>query len=266
MKSEAKNQSYNYSELYSEYFFRRQNGPIKNCPEHTLIFVFAGELLVQDGNIETTIRKGQYIFLRKDSNIILLRNSLNEESFSGVFLGFNRSFLCEFYRLMNKTCLPYNDERFSNNIIELPCNPYMDSMYISLRPYFDWNIQPVKAVLEIKLMEAVFSLLQTDPRFYNSLFGFLKPWETNVSAEIPSDSIKRYHCHKGNTVSTMQEDIKWLYMFGQPRLFITQKMEADYIKKKNAGKTAEIYFEVNYRDNAQLIEALRNHYGKLPPN
>lgn len=270
MKSDnRKNQTYSYSDFYSEYFFHNTDSKPKPSPEHTLVFVFSGELIVQEGIKETKIQKGEYIFLRKDTNIILERNSGNGESFSSIFIGLNRNFLGEFYRLMNKERIPKNNEEFPNSVIELPRSPCMDSMYVSLMPYFEWNKQPTKAVLEIKLIEAVFSLLYTDQKFYHCLFGFLKPWIPDLYTESSPHSIyskiEKYY-FDNNIIIPTNDKAKLLCLLKQPRLILHKNIETAYIRKKKGGRTSDIYIEVNYHDDTQLIEAIHNHYNTCLPN
>lgn len=251
MKSDSqRTQTYSYTELYSEYFFHKQNSDIGTCPEYTLIFVFSGELTVRYGSDKTSLRKGEYIFLRQDSRTILLRSSYNDEVFSGAFLGFHRSFLCEFHRLFSLSdTYPYED-RFGKSIVEITRNPYMDSMYVSLLPYFEWESQPSEEVLEIKLTEAVLSLLQIDLNFYNYLFGF--PAQKEVSKHLK--------------LCNNQNEIKHLYRFNLSSTITSRKMEANYIRKEKAGQTSDIYFEVIYRDIGQSSTLTHHHYDTLTLN
>lgn len=270
MKSDKiQNPIYSYSDFYSEYFFHNTTGKTKESPEHTLIFVFSGELIVKDGTSEKTVRKGEYIFLRKNAKIILERKACNGESFNSVFLGLNRNFLKEFYRLMNKGCMPTEESQFSNNIIELSRNPYLDSMYVSLIPYVESaNTRPVNSVLEIKLMEAVFSLLQIDRKFYYYLFDFLQPWERNnsIAKEHNCDITPSfYDLPLSDSISVIQKDANWLCMFGKPQIVISKKMEADYIQKKGNGKASDIYMEVTYREDARLT-GIPDYYNSFPAN
>lgn len=251
MKSDSqKTQTYSYVELYSEYFFHKQNGDIGTCPEYTLVFVFSGELTVKDCFGKTSLRKGEYIFLRQDSRTILLRSTYNDEVFSGAFLGFHRSFLCEFHRLFSQSDAFPRENRFSKSIVTITRNPYMDSMYVSLLPYFEWESQPSEEVLEIKLTEAVLSLLQTDLNFYNYLFGF--PAQKEVSKYLK--------------LCNNQNEIEHLCRFNLSGTNPSGKMVANYIRKEKAGKTSDIYFEVGYRDNKQSSTLTYHHYDTLTLN
>lgn len=244
-----RNQIYSYAQLYSEYFFHKPDGDTRTSPEYTLIFVFSGELTVNNGDSKTNLRKGEYIFLRRDSRTILVRSSYNEETFSGAFLGFHRSFLCEFYRLFNEPDTQPDENQSGSSVIKITRNPYMDSMYLSLLPYLDWKSQPSNAVLEIKLAEAVFGLLQTNRNFYNYLFGLLTQQGDN-------EQLKLY---------TIGKEEIGLCLFGLPRSVISGGMEASYIRMKKAGKTSDIYFEVSYPGNRQII-TLHGYYNNITLN
>lgn len=243
-------QTYSYTELYSKYFFHKRNYDIGACPEYTLIFVFSGELTVRYSSNKTTLRKGEYIFLRQDSRTTLLRSSYNEEVFSGAFLGFHRSFLCEFHRLFSQSDAFPCEDLFGKSIVKITRNPYMDSMYVSLLPYFEWESQPSEEVLEIKLIEAVLSLLQTDLNLYYYLFGF--PIHQEAS--------------KHSKLYNIQNDIKHLCLFNLSSSITSGKIETNYIKKEKAGKTSDIYFEVSYRDNGQSTTLTHRHYNAYTLN
>lgn len=171
MESEKlKCKTYNYPDIFSDYFFRKETKCKQKCPDHVLILVYSGELIVRLGENEVRIKKGEYVFLCHDINIILERKSVDGQSFKSTFMGFSSSFLNEFYRNLNKKKVPQNIGSFNNSIIEISKNPFIDSLYLSMKPYFYWNAEPIKRVLEIKLTEAVYSLLAADKRFFSCLF------------------------------------------------------------------------------------------------
>lgn len=94
--------TYTYPEIFSGYFFHDTTNNVRSCPEHALVFVISGELTVHCECGTTTVEKGEYIFLRKDTNTILERKSSGNEPFRSVFMGLNYSFLKKLRPVIDK--------------------------------------------------------------------------------------------------------------------------------------------------------------------
>ncbi|MCC8146340.1 MAG: hypothetical protein LIO93_07895, partial [Bacteroidales bacterium] len=244
---------YNYSDIFSKYFFQKDTDNLRNCPEHVLIFVFSGELTVYYHDLTVTVGKGEYIFLRKDVNTLLVRKSLKNEPFRSVFMGLSISFLREFYRNMNKNKMPETNEKFQKNVIELTKNPYLDSIYISMLPYLKDNLKPMQPILEIKMMEAVLGLLLLDERFYPCLFDCCKLWKDDIMKFLNQNytSMVRLGENEGASHSL------WI---------ISKKLETAYTKMQQGEKVADIYIEVSYKDVVRFIKAFERQYGFSPLN
>jgi len=224
---------YNYHKIFSEYFFHEDVAGKHICPDHVLILVYSGELIIRSGSQEVSVTKGEYIFLCHDVNIILEKKSFNGQPFKSTFMGFSRSFLNEFYHNLNKKKIPKNTGNFNKNIVEIAKNPYIESLYISMQPYFQWNTDPIKKVLEIKLTEAVYCLLGIDKRFFSCLFGA----HTKDATLCTSEYILYPHCTS------------------------TKCLETAYLKLQDGDKTTDIYMEVGYKNIRDIIKVYDNQYG-----
>lgn len=229
---------YNYPDIFSEFFFNDTCGCKPSCPDRVLILVYSGELLVRTNQQAGSVRVGQggYIFLCRDENIILEKKSFDGQPFRSTFIGFSWSFLGEFYLNLNKKKIPENKERFKKSMIEITRNPYMESLYISLQTYFQWDIEPIKNVLEIKLTEAVYCLLRTDKRFFSCLFDTVQKNNKNIRC-TPSSSL-------------------------HPRCTTTIKcLETAYLKLQDGENTTGIYMEVGYKNIRNIMQIYDNRYG-----
>lgn len=262
---------YNYPDIYSEYIFRNASETVRPCPPYTLIFVFAGELIVSNKEQETTIRKGEYIFLRKDMHTFLKRNSFEGESFSSIFMGFNPDFLREFYRGMKEKDRCGKTGDFAGSIIELPCNPYLESMYISLIPYVHRHFEPMRQIVEIKLMEAVFSLLLTDDKFYSCLFD-VKNMRDNNLFTLTVDTHTESE-DKGRSTPFFDYDLLSSYFRDKQHCKISsllckivKKSEANYIRILHNNKGATLYMEAGYSNVTRFTRILAGNYVFRQPN
>lgn len=244
---------YNYSDIFLKYFFLNDTGFPRVSPEHVLIFVFSGELIVHCGSHKVTVNKGEYIFLRKDSDTQLERRPAQGEPFRSVFMGLSLSFLREFYRNMNKRNIPETSAGFDKSVVELKKNPYLDSIYISMLPYLKENQMPVQPILEIRMMEAVLGLLLLDERFYPCLFDCCRPWKNdimkflnqNYTGDISPGQLRQ-------TPGTL-----WI---------ISKKLETAYMEVQQGEAITDIYIEIGYKDVARFIEAFEKQYGFTPLN
>lgn len=264
-------QTYSYPEIFSRYFFHGEDNSIRPCPEYTLIFVFSGELTISRQKIQTTLRKGQYIFLRKDNQTHLTRKISGREPLSSVFMGFTHNFLNEFHRNMKKKAIGKNTGSFPANIIQIPCNPYLESMYVSLLPYLHHNIQPIRQIVEIKLMEAIFSLLLTDEKFYTCLFDFPEAEETHniqhtTDRYLPNHTecnLSEFSC---SDLSTSYFRNKITNQATCLQCKMTKELEAEYIRLHHQNTAVNIYMEAGYKNVARFTRIFDTPYGFTTPN
>ena len=90
----------------------------------------------------------------------------------------------------------------------------------------------MKQVLEIKLMEAVYSLILTDERFYSCLFDFDKSETEEYEIEYTTCSVSR-----------------------PQSCYITQEMDSSYIIMRNHNQVTDVYLDVTYRNVARFLNA-----------
>ena len=131
-----------------------------------ILFAFAGELTIEYDNKNTTVKKGEYVFLKHNTMIAICEKG----QFRGAYIEFSKSFLSVFHKNLIKRENQFNSDIFENKIIKLDQTPYTQSLYISLIPYFEWGIKPSDDLLKIKQLEGVYCLLMSDDRFYSCLF------------------------------------------------------------------------------------------------
>ncbi|MDU1892681.1 MAG: hypothetical protein E6767_18520 [Dysgonomonas sp.] len=225
---------YNYEDIFRKYFFLSKTSCHRTCPDYVLIFVFSGKLTIRKRKENITVEEGEYIFLRKDIEIILIRESSNNKAFKSIFMGLNHSFLREFYRNIDKENIPHNTRSFRKNIIKLPQNPYLESLYISMRPYMQWCTKPIKQILKIRLIEAVFSLLSINGSFYPYLFDI-----------VSSHKSYRLRVTNENSFSNLQQCI------------MSKEIKVTYIEIQQEAEITDIYMDASCRDISWFIREFK---------
>jgi len=178
-------------DIYFDYIYNPADNTIQDikvsCP--VIFFMYSGTLTIKYKGRKISVKKGECVFFQAGTMATLHTKNYNNESFSGIYMGFNESFLSDFYiNFHNKKAVPKNDG-FSADIIKIPCTPYMQSLYISMIPYLERKTKPEKNILELKRMECIYCMLTSDPRFYTSLFDFIKPIELNLFYIIDKNNL-----------------------------------------------------------------------------
>ena len=204
-------------------------------PDYVLIFVYAGELVVSNGEQTVMVEEGGYVFLCWSNDVTFEKKSRDGKMFKSTCLGFSQSFLCEFYDNLNKNKIPKRVKYFDTKIVKIDKNPFLDSLYVSLESYFNWEVDPIRNVLEIKLTEAVYCLLATDKKFFFCLFDSIK------------DKISAKKCAENLMIAPHCETMKCL--------------ETAYLKLLDGDKITGIYIEVKYKNVRNFIQMYDNQYG-----
>lgn len=161
-------------DVYFDYLIGKGSEPFIRANKEAAVFlVYSGQLVISYKNEKILIKKGEYGFVNRDVIVSLKRKNCEGEQFCCVFMSFGEKCLLDFYNNLDESAFPFTSSRFNQCIIKLPYSPYLQSLYISLKPYLDWGIKPCADILRLKRIEGIYSLLLTDSRFYPCLFDFI---------------------------------------------------------------------------------------------
>ena len=83
-------------------------------------------------------------------------------------------------KTMDKKKLPLQIQKPTQSVIRLPQTPAIASLFQSMRPYFDSSTPPTERVINTKLQEGVYALLEINEQFYPNLFDFNTPWKIDL--------------------------------------------------------------------------------------
>lgn len=176
--------------IYFDYIYsdkQAENKTVK-VAYPVIFFIYSGCMKVNYQTEEIFVKKGECIFLQANTIASFQTEENDEERFCGIYIGFNKSFLFEFYENYYKKGTIKEEDDFIADIIKIPCTPYMQSLYISMIPYWEQKSKPEKHMMELKRKECIYCMLTSDSRFYKSLFDFIKPIKQNFFYVIYNDS------------------------------------------------------------------------------
>ncbi|MFT3753783.1 MAG: AraC family transcriptional regulator [Paludibacter sp.] len=268
--TQEQSQSLNYHDVFFSFYANKETVCSKMVREHMLVYIYSGEYLVEEGDIKLSVRKGECVFLRKDNRVQMSKLPFEDEPFQAVFMTFKRNFLRDFYQTIDRKKLPVNAEKHQPSAIKLPSTPDISSLFQSLVPYFETDKEPSTELMQLKLQEGVYSLLNINDRFYPALFDFTEPWkidifdflENNYMYDLSMEDIAGF---TGRSLATFKRDFKKISELPPQRWLMEKRLKVarDKIRNENR-KVSDVYLEVGFKNLSHFSTAFKKQFGVSP--
>lgn len=252
-------------------YFTDDRGCAHENREHTLIYLCAGELEIDERGRKTTLHPGDCAFMRRDNRMWLQKKAEDGQSYRSVVLKFSRAFLREFYQTLNRKELPVLSKRDKTSLVVLPCGrPDIKSLFESVIPFFEDGEKPSEELLKLKMTEGVYVLLRTSINLYASLFDFTEPWKIDILDYMNENymydlSIDEIASYTGRSLSTFKRDFakvsdltpqKWIM---QRRLRAARELLASGKKS-----VSDVCYHVGFKNLSHFSKIYKEAYGVAP--
>jgi AraC family transcriptional regulator, exoenzyme S synthesis regulatory protein ExsA len=266
----SKSMVFNYSDIFFAHYFNDEVRCHKMIENHTLVYVYAGELVVDENNKQTKIHGGQCVFIRRDNRVTLTKKAFGEEQYKAITMILTRNFLREFFQALNRNDLPVETHRFKHSLVQLPKTPEIESLFQSMTPYFDSSIKPSEQIMKLKLQEGVYSLLNIDKNFFSCLFDFTEPWkidildfmDNNYMYDLAVEDIANY---TGRSLASFKRDFKKISQLSPQKWLIEKRLKVAYDKIRTDNvRVSDVYLEVGFKNLSHFSTAFKRHYGYAP--
>lgn len=261
---------FRYSDVFFAHYFNDEVRCHKMIENHALMYVYAGELIVDENNKQTKIHGGQCIFIRRDNRVTLTKKTYKNEQFKTITLVLTRNFLREFYQTVNLNELPPETRKFKHSLIKLPKTPEIESLFQSMTPYFDTAIKPSEQIMKLKMQEGVYSLLNIDQNFYSCLFDFTEPWKMDIMDFLDKNymydfSVEDIATYTGRSLASFKRDFKKISPLPPQKWLIEKRLKVahDKIHRDNV-KVSDAYLEVGFKNLSHFSTAYKRQYGYSP--
>lgn len=239
-------------------------------PEHVLFYLYSGEQVIEDRNRTTTISAGECAFIRRDHKLAMNKYSKNGLPYKSITLSFNRGVIKDVYNKMKKSELPLNVQISDDYVFKIKPSADITSLFTSLTPYFDLNQVPSDNVVYLKLMEAIYALLNNSETFYPILFDFADPWKIDILEFMNQNymdelTMEEMAAYTGRSLATFKRDFKKVSTISPQKWLIRRRLEAAYQKLKEGRKIQDVYAEVGFKNPSHFSTAFKKQYN-LPPS
>ncbi|MCC8144129.1 MAG: AraC family transcriptional regulator [Tannerellaceae bacterium] len=261
----------NYAGTFLSCYSDYKHQCVHKMRDHALVYIYAGELLLEEENTKTTFHKEECLFIRRDHRTVMTKQACGDENFKGIFMTFRRNFLREFYNTkLNKKAIPEKAEAADRNIYPIAPRPDLISLFHSLTPYFDASILPTKEIINLKEQEGVYALLNTDKIFYPILFDFTEPWKIDILEFMNENymynlTMEEIATFTGRSLATFKRDFAKISDLTPQKWLINKRLQAAYEKLQEEGKkVSDVYVEVGFKNLSHFYSAFKRHYGYSP--
>jgi len=265
---------FNYYDIFFSYYFNNERSCTQMITDHMLVYVYSGELILEEANEKIVVHKGECVFLRKDNRVSMTKQPYEEEQFKGIFMIFKRNFLRNFYQTLDKKELPYKAEKNKQSVIKLPKAADIESLFHSMNPYFESDKEPAKEpakeLMQLKLQEGVYSLLSIDKRFYPALFDFTEPWKIDILDYMEENymfdlSVEAIAGFTGRSLAAFKRDFKKLSTLSPQKWLMDKRLKVAHDKIRNESrKVSDVYLEVGFKNLSHFSSAYKKQYGMAP--
>ena len=259
-----------YSDIFLAMYFDDGKSCMHRNHSHVLVYMYSGEIVIEEKGKTTRLHKGECAFIRKDFSVQMTKQAWNGEQFHACLM-FSPKFLRSFYNRLDKNTLPKDAKRNKISLCKLPSNrPDIVSLFESMTPYFNSNIEPTEELLQLKMVEGMYVLLNTSKNLYASVFDFTDPWkidildflESNYMNDISMEEIANY---TGRSLSTFKRDFKKCSTLSPREWLIHHRLEAAHeLIRKGGRKVSEICFEVGFKNLSHFSKIYKERYGISP--
>lgn len=270
VQQDDKLKTISYSGIFLSCFSDYSEKCIHATPEHVLVYLYSGEQIIEDRNKKIKLKAGDCAFIRRDHRLKMYKNSKGEELYKGISLTFNRTILRDFYSKMNKSEIPKEIKISDKTVFKLEPNPAIESLFQSLIPYFDSNVKPTESIINLKVLEGIYTLLNSNELLYPILFDFAEPWKIDL-LEFLNDNymedltMEQIASFTGRSLATFKRDFKKISNLTPQKWLIKKRLETAYIKLKEEGqKVQDVYVEVGFKNASHFSTAFKKQYGTSP--
>ncbi len=237
---------------------------------HVLIYVYSGEMFVEDSGHKIKVNAGEYVFLRRDNHVRILKQSADGAPYKAISIRFERNFLRDYFSKMDRTKLPSNAKRFKDAAIKLQKTAYFDSLFYSLYPYTDVEVKPLPELIAMKMNEAVFCLLSYDKSFYPTLFDFNAPWKIDLLQFMEQNytqdmTLEEFATYTGRSLATFKRDFADISDLTPQKWLIQKRLEKAYeLICDQKKKVSDVYLDVGFKNRSHFTVAFKKQYGFSP--
>lgn len=260
----------NYSDVFYSFFTHNDSICHDKAVSHYLVYIYSGEMLLVENGKEISIRAGECVFIKRDHRVSFTKRPIYGEDFKSISLKFNRNFLRKYFQGIHPTDIPKNTQSMESSVVKLSQTPSLESLFLSMIPYFESEEEPQKELIDLKMQEGILSLLKIDKNFFPILFDFTDPWKIDILDFLNENymydlTIEEIASYTGRSLATFKRDFNKVSELPPQRWLIQKRLEkAHELIEKERIKVTDVCYDVGFKNRSHFTTAFKKYYGYSP--
>lgn len=260
----------NYSDVFYSFFTNNDSICHDKAVSHYLVYIYSGEMLLVENGKEISVRGGECIFIRRDHRVSFTKRPLDNESFKSISLKFNRNYLRKYFQSIDPKDIPKDTAPLKSSVFKLPKTPNLESLFLSMVPYFETDEEPQEDLINLKIQEGILSLLRINKNFFPTLFDFTEPWKIDILDFLNENymydlSMEEIASYTGRSLATFKRDFKKISELSPQKWLIQKRLEKAHDLIVHEGKrVTEACYDVGFKNRSHFTTVYKKQYGYLP--
>ncbi|RZK53029.1 MAG: AraC family transcriptional regulator [Pedobacter sp.] len=252
--------------VHSCYYAKNREGE-QFVSDHVFSYQISGTLTLGDGEKQHIFSPGDFRLIRRNQLVKFLKEPPTGGEFRSVSVYLDQHTLRSMSVEHN---IKASSQSNKGNFVRLAARPLLKSYIDSLSPYTQGELKMDPKLIDVKLREAVFILLQGNPELKNILFDFSDPIKTDLHEFMEKNfhfnvPLERFAYLTGRSLATFKRDFQKI-LGSSPSRWLQQRRlhEAHYQISEKGRSASEIYLELGFENLSHFSFAFKNRYGISP--
>lgn len=252
--------------LYSCYSQKSSEGE-QFIANHSLGLIITGTSEISIGEEKFTYSDGDFRFFRRNQLARYTKYPPPGGEYKSISITMDQDILRSI-----STEYDWHMEKPNTDItgLALESKGLLKNYIDSITPYLDGGNEFNKALIDLKVKEAVIILIQLKPVLKDVLFDFSEPGKIDLEAYMNANykfnvDINRFAYLTGRSLATFKRDFEKIYNTSPNRWLQHKRLDdAYYLIKEKGWKSSDVYLEVGFKDFSHFSFAFKKAYGVAP--
>lgn len=210
-------------------------------------------------------------FLKKDCSVRLVKASFAGKNYEGLNIRLPQNILEDYFQghLKNNE-FPQDFTGLSNCFMRLNRTLCLQGLLSPIILFVEEGQDPGQEMTELKVEELILDLLQTNIRFFPTLFDFYRDWNVELK-EFMEDhftenlSLSEFASYSGRSLATFKRDFLKITELSPAKWLMTRRLDlAENLLKENKLSIKQISYSVGFKTPAHFSTAFKKRHEMTP--